>query len=43
MNRAGLTALYLDELKRRGIAARELIGTESVLLDSCPRSRARSG
>jgi hypothetical protein len=34
MNRAGLTALYLDELKRHGIAARELIGTESVLLDS---------
>jgi len=34
MNRADLTALYLDELKRHGIAARDLIGTEQVLLDA---------
>jgi hypothetical protein len=29
MNRATLTALYLDEVKRRGIPARELIGSQA--------------
>lgn len=36
MNRASLTALYLDEVKRRGIPARELVGTqpESEMLNA---------
>ncbi|HEU4945920.1 MAG TPA: hypothetical protein VFT31_02090 [Kribbella sp.] len=41
MNRAELTALYLDEVKRSGVAARELIGAqpESELLNAYYQGR----
>jgi len=41
MNRAELTALYLDEVKRRGIPARDLIGSQanSDVLNAFDRGR----